>query len=361
MDERMMQFKVGILVLMALILTGVLIVLFGEMPHVFQRRYTLTIHFDRSPGVDENTPVRKAGKRIGRVREVRFNEVRGGVDVIADIDWGTNLFADAKPRLATSLLGDAVIEFIPGTAPNPYLKDGEIIDGELAPDLMQVMQDMQGLADDLGEKVSEALDTIATTAEQWNEVGVRLARVLDDNDDRVSQVLDRATESFTVFEQAMRDASAVLGDPETQANIRATFEQLPKIAEATRETLDAMRQTLAKADENLENLKDVTGPLAQRTDSLLANLDEGVVKINVLMAELTDFTRQLQNKQGSFHQFVNNPNLYNNLDHAARSLNLVLSTMQPASRDLRIFADKLARHPELIGIRGYLKGSSGLK
>ena len=31
MDERMMQFKVGILVLIGLILTGILIVLFGEM------------------------------------------------------------------------------------------------------------------------------------------------------------------------------------------------------------------------------------------------------------------------------------------------------------------------------------------
>jgi phospholipid/cholesterol/gamma-HCH transport system substrate-binding protein len=30
-------------------------------------------------------------------------------------------------------------------------------------------------------------------------------------------------------------------------------------------------------------------------------------------------------------------------------------------KDLRIFSDKVARHPELIGVSGALKGSSGLK
>ena len=356
-----MQFKVGILVLMGLILTGVLIILFGEMPHVFQQRYTVTIHLDRSPGVDENTPIRKAGKRIGRVREVRFNEVRGGVDVIADIDRGIALFADAKARLASSLLGDAVIEFIPGTAPNRVLEDGEVIEGELAPDLMEVVQDMQTMADELGGKVSDALTSIAETAQQWNGVGERLARVLDDNDERVTEVLDRANRSLGTFEQAMQEASTVLGNRETQENVRLTFEKLPQIADATRDTLAAMRATLAKADENLDNLKNVTRPLSERTDSLLKNLDDGATKVNILMAELTDFTRQLQNDRGSFHQFLNNPNLYYNLEQAARSLNLVLSTMEPASRDLRVFADKLARHPELIGIQGYLQGSSGLK
>lgn len=356
-----MQFKVGILVLTGLILTAILIVLFGEVPHVFQNRYTLVIHFDRSPGVEERTPVRKAGKRIGEVREVVFDDQRGGVDVVVEIDRGVGLFANATPRIVSSFLGDAVIEFIPGGPPSRLLRDGDHLEGEVAPDVMQVVQDMQHMAVGLEEKVTAALDSIATTAEQWNGVGQRVARVLDENDERFTQVLDQTSESLTALRQAMEEARAVLGDPQTQENIRSTFAKLPELADTTRETLAAMRATLAKADENLDNLKDVTGPLAERTDSLLQNLDDGAVKVNILMAELTDFTRQLQNERGSFHQFLNNPNLYNNLDQAARSLSLVLSTMQPAARDLRVFADKLARHPELIGIQGYLQGSSGLK
>jgi phospholipid/cholesterol/gamma-HCH transport system substrate-binding protein len=305
--------------------------------------------------------VRQAGKRIGQVREVRFNEQRGGVDVLAEIDREVRLFADARPRILATLLGDAVIEFIPGRPPSPVLSDGDKVDGEVAPDLMQVVHDMQSMSVELQEKVAGALDSIADTAEQWNDVGARLSRVLDDNDERLAQVLDQTSQSLTTFQQAMDDARAVLGDRELQENMRVTFEKLPELADMTRETLTAMRATLAKADENLENLKGVTGPLSQRTDSLLKNLDDGGVKINILMSELTDFTRQLQNERGSFHQFVNNPNLYHNLDQAARSLNLVLQTMEPASRDLRIFADKIARHPELIGIQGYLQGSSGIK
>jgi phospholipid/cholesterol/gamma-HCH transport system substrate-binding protein len=40
---------------------------------------------------------------------------------------------------------------------------------------------------------------------------------------------------------------------------------------------------------------------------------------------------------------------------------MILRNLEPIMHDLRIFSDKVARHPELIGVSGALRGSSGLK
>jgi phospholipid/cholesterol/gamma-HCH transport system substrate-binding protein len=58
---------------------------------------------------------------------------------------------------------------------------------------------------------------------------------------------------------------------------------------------------------------------------------------------------------------VSDPELYRNLSSSAGSLAVLLQNLEPIVRDMRIFSDKIARHPELIGVSGALRGSSGLK
>ena len=63
MDERVVQFRVGVTVLASLIITGILALLFGELPSVLRGSYTVYIKFASAPGVSQDTPVRKSGIR----------------------------------------------------------------------------------------------------------------------------------------------------------------------------------------------------------------------------------------------------------------------------------------------------------
>jgi phospholipid/cholesterol/gamma-HCH transport system substrate-binding protein len=65
--------------------------------------------------------------------------------------------------------------------------------------------------------------------------------------------------------------------------------------------------------------------------------------------------------EGSLQKLVADPELYRNLNQSAASLAVVLKNMEPIVHDMRIFSDKIARHPELIGVGGALNPSSGLK
>ena len=53
--------------------------------------------------------------------------------------------------------------------------------------------------------------------------------------------------------------------------------------------------------------------------------------------------------------------MYQNLDAAAGSLARVMARSEKIARDLEVFADKVARRPELIGVGGALRPSAGLK
>jgi hypothetical protein len=53
--------------------------------------------------------------------------------------------------------------------------------------------------------------------------------------------------------------------------------------------------------------------------------------------------------------------VYQNLDDAAGSLARVMARAEKITRDLEVFADKIARRPELIGVGGAIRPSSGLK
>ena len=64
---------------------------------------------------------------------------------------------------------------------------------------------------------------------------------------------------------------------------------------------------------------------------------------------------------GSIQKLLTDPAVYQNLDDAAGSLARVLARAEKISRDLEVFADKIARRPELIGIGGAVHPSSGLK
>ena len=75
--------------------------------------YPIYIKFSEAPGVTRDTPVRKAGIRIGRVRDVQFANDDTGVIVTAEIDSDRHLYSNEQCKVTSSLLmGDASLEFV---------------------------------------------------------------------------------------------------------------------------------------------------------------------------------------------------------------------------------------------------------
>ena len=64
---------------------------------------------------------------------------------------------------------------------------------------------------------------------------------------------------------------------------------------------------------------------------------------------------------GTLNKLLTDPSLYNHLDDAACQVSKAAPQLNLILRDLETFADKLARHPEALGIGGVVRPGNGLK
>ncbi|HBH51050.1 MAG TPA: hypothetical protein DDY91_04070 [Planctomycetaceae bacterium] len=353
MSEQRKEFRVGLLVLTALLVAGGLIIRFGELDNVWQRRYTIIVHFDKAPGVTRGTPVRKSGILIGSVREVTFDDSRGGVDLVVDIRQKHQLHADGPATLTRSILGDATIEFAPGRS-RQYLAAGDHIDGMTTEDPVE-------LVTRLSVDVQSTLESFEATSNEWRLVGKNVNSLVDTHRDDLETVIVEAVASLREFSEATRSANQLMADPRNQENLRKSLAAMPEMIEETRETIAGIASAVSKANGALGNINDATLPLAKKSSTIVTRLDNVFANLEVLSLELTQFSKGINREDGTLNMLLNDPQLYRTTEQTMSSLTTVMKNLDLVMKDLRVFSDKIARHPELIGAGGALRGSSGLK
>ena len=140
---------------------------FGNIGSYWDKSYTIGVHFTSAPGVVPSAPVKMNGIVVGTVRDIHFDQKRGGAMVLIDMKTKYALRADSQPRIVRSLLGDSSIEFDPGTS-EQMLAKGVILEGTLPVDPMMLIAD-------LNAKMSTTLESFASTSHEWQNVARNLS------------------------------------------------------------------------------------------------------------------------------------------------------------------------------------------
>jgi phospholipid/cholesterol/gamma-HCH transport system substrate-binding protein len=269
--------------------------------------------------------------------------------------------------LVRSLFGDATIEFTSGTSTEP-LPANVRVKGESASDPLEAVTRLE-------ERVEDTLVAFQDTSREWQMVAKNLNSVVDTQRGNLTNVIERAVlalDSFTKTmesaDRALTQAGGILGDPQIQQNIRQVSAELPALAKETRETISSARETIVAAKmsiqqigKSLDHISAATDPLAQHSASMTAKLDHSLGQLDSLLTELNTFSQIVNSKNGTLQKFASDPALYENMNRSAASMAVVLRNLEPILADVRVFSDKVARHPELLGVSGALKGSSGIK
>ncbi len=155
---------------------------------------------------------------------------------------------------------------------------------------------------------------------------------------------------------------------EVLKNLNTVAANVIKFALALGGLLDTAEKTLKNIDARVTEVGQVVGdvravtrPLAARSEGLVKNVADSAEQLSKLIVEVRGIVAGFGKDGGAIQKLINDPTLYQNLDAAAGSLARVLARSEKIARDLEVFADKVARRPELIGIGGALRQSSGLK
>ncbi len=353
MPENQLQFRVGVFVITAMLTAVGLVMRFGEMRWMWEEYYTVAVHFDEAAGVHPQTGVRKNGVPIGHVRELFFDDKQGGVTVLLNVQKRHTLRKDSRARLSVSILGDATVEFTPGTS-SEILRPGSKIEGISSANPLEMIAQMQS-------RVDETLASFTSTSREWQKVAKNVNGVMETHRGHIGRVVEEAAESMHELTLTLKSANSIVGDPATQEGLRETMAALPEMVKETQAAIRSIRGAVGKADLALGNIAKVTGPLAERSESISLSLDKSLGSLETLLAELSKFSRLLNDEDGSLRLMATDPELYRNMNRSASSLSTLLNNIQPVIGDMRVLADKLARHPELLGVRGAIQGSTGIK
>jgi phospholipid/cholesterol/gamma-HCH transport system substrate-binding protein len=405
MDERVIKFRVGVMVISTLFIAGILILLFGDTPSLVHTTYTVYMHFSDAPGVTSGTPIRKSGILIGRVKNVRFAD-QGGVVVTGEIYGNVKLYRSEVPQVSGSLLGgDVVIQFIrrtnvppppkpatpgvvpatsdagsaspqgtrtadqegpsepaqaaalppaPAENPNDMIRDGEYIEGSVAQNPLQAIGNMEA-------DLSGAIGSMSNASDQVGKLAASVNKLLESNDEQITRIVNKSEQTLDSLQHALKNFEDVFGDPETRENLRKAISGLPDLLTDTREAMGTVRTTVESVDRNLRNLEGFTGPLGDRGEQMVDRIDKAIADLDVLLGEMSDFGRKLNAGEGSLGRIMRDPDLYQNLNAAAQNLAQITCQIKPILADARVFSDKIARHPELLGVRGAISKSPGTK
>ena len=389
MNEQAIRFRLGIFVLGSLILLGVLIILFGGFPGFFKGAETYTITFDIAPDVAPGTPVRRSGVRIGEVKKVTLDDETGKVDVEISVHSEFSLRKQDQPTLVQGLIGgDSRIDFVPqppGVKVAPgRVEPGAHLQGTVQADagtLVQKTTDVMVPAKDtlveakkvfqdinkISPEIRKTNDEFQLTMRNWGKVGERMDVFLIENEKKIAQAVTR-------LEQTLKRVGDTFNDENqknlaiTLKNVKNTSDKFDNLAKTTEEmlkdsqkTVQRINDSIRRSDEVLSNLEKTTKPMAKSSEKIVKNLEESTDKLNKALGEVRDLMQLLARSDGTMQRLLSDPSLYNNLNEAACMVTRILPRVDRTLRDVEIFADKIARHPESLGLGGMIRPSTGLK
>jgi len=355
MDEKVVRFRVGVLVVTTGLITAILVFMFNDFSSISTNKYTVHVRFDEAPGVRTSTPVRRSGVLIGRVAHV---DLDGTQAVIAlRIDGHRELRSDEVFQINSSLMGDASLEVIRArqpVAPGTLIKDGGQMRGVAAADPMKVLGDMQG-------NLTEAIQAVARTATDLSEVAAHINSILGPNEGRINDIIARADSTMASFDAAAASLNSIIGDPDTQEQVRKSLSEMPRLIEDTRVTVQTMNDAMTSVSRNLKNIESITEPLGQKGETIVKRLDAGTHNLNVVMAELAEMAEALNDGEGTLGMLVHNDEIYQRLNRTIKTVDDLTRQLKPIMSDVRVFTDKIARHPGQLGARGVFERSPGIK
>jgi phospholipid/cholesterol/gamma-HCH transport system substrate-binding protein len=371
MEERILQLRVGIVVILAAIITGTLIFLFSDG---WAAQYSLWMRPRTAPGVTRNTPVRKHGILIGRVANVETTDE--GVLLQLKINRGQKVFDTEVAQVGTeSFLGDAVIEFVPGDVAEPgrqLVEGSEVRNIRVKPNPLEVVD----VVIDLKERVADAVDSIRRAADTVDGAGQGITRVTDefqralgDEDSDLKVILgnvrkmtENADTALTSFNNVMKRFDEFLSDSEFQGELKQTIKGLPQFFQDARQTMadtrvaiEQFRGVSERADGNLQNLEAFTKSLGEDGPAIVERLKTSLEGIDRLVNHVNEFSQSIRDSEGTLGKIINDPRLYENLNATLENVREVSFRLKPIMADLRVFADSLARDPGQLGVRGAIQ------
>lgn len=235
-------------------------------------------------------------------------------------------------------------------------------------DLAKTTRDtIRDVVPELKNELKKVTDEVQVTTRTWGKVGERVDLMIQTNEKKVSETLDRLADSIRGLNSLFSEENqryfreTIKNVRDGTQNIDGIAKETESLLKETRITIKQLADSLTKIDAVVFDMQKLTKPLAERGDSVFKNLDETTDKLNRMLGDLRDVFSTVVRTDGTVQKLLTDPAIFNKIDEALTAVNRTIPRLDHILRDVEIFADRIARHPESLGVGGALRPSTGLK
>ena len=326
-QERSIEVKVGILILVSLGILGAFILVMGGLS--FERTYKVYVDFDNPGGLQSGAPVRIAGVRVGSVDEMTF---MGGV---IDPQTGrrtlvrctlkiqekvrNTIHEDADFYVTTQgVLGEQFLEISPGTPSRPVLKEGSIVKGIDPPRLDLFLAKAYELLDTTVTGLKNNRELISDIAVNTAGLLRGLNTVVTDNKERINRTMENLEKLSAEANSLTKDAHARINDPK----ITRTIDNIDKIAADVQHDSGPMLKDAREALANVNRVSATVGDPQQQAKlkKALEDLAELASRANATAADAQAIVSHVKKGEGTVGALVMDEQVYDDVQEMVRDL-----------------------------------------
>jgi phospholipid/cholesterol/gamma-HCH transport system substrate-binding protein len=315
MKRKKPEIWVGIFVVIG-ILFLVLMTLKIEKFQVGKRvGYPLNIYFDSAAGLDQNSPVRVAGVRVGDVEKVALE--KGKAKVTFHLPLQVALYKDAKAYLKSEgFWGEKYVEITPGTPGYPKLEpNGVLQQGAPPADVEQFLSNMSAIREDLRDMmkplgdVLKAVDVkkVKDVINNIDQFSVQLTDIAKDSKETIQKAKDALAGIEDIGDKVKR-GEGTLGKLITDDSI---YQEAKKTVETAKEAVETVKSATESAKQTMETFRNAAEKV-ERSEGTLGKLinDESLyLETKETIRSMKEIAEKVEKGEGTLGRLVNDDQL----------------------------------------------------
>lgn len=284
------EVKTGILAILA-----ILLFIYGysflKGSDLFSNERVFYVSYNNVAGLTVSAPVTINGYVIGQVKDIEFENEKGGLLVTFKLNKDFEFSKNSIVRIySTSVLGGNALAIIPEIDKNNIAESGDTLKGEIEKGMLESLT--SGL-EPLENRIYKTLSGLDTLLNNFNSV------LNEDTKNNLIDAIASLNKTMKSFEGTSSDLNSLLS--ENKPKLDKTFTYL----ETTTENLASFSDSLSQVD----------------VKAMATNLEATLESFDAIM-------KKIDNGEGSIGKLVNDENLYNNLEAASKELEELLRDLK---------------------------------
>lgn len=326
---RWAQLRVGLTVIFAIAVMGVLVFLMSGTSGIFTRTIRVLCYVDNANGLRTGAPVRLSNVDIGNVETIHIvnhhdkfgNSTPVEIAMRINAKYQAFLHTDSEVLLETSgVLGESFVDINSNQSRGPAVQNGAELPSREVPDIQDVVRSSQSTLKNVNTLVSRLDRIVGAVEDQKGSVG----KLIYDK-----QLYNNMNASVAQVSTLLNDINSgrgslgkLINDDSLYEKANSTIDELNKVAKSVNggngtvsklihdpSLYDNANQTLAKANQLMDSINRGEGGLGKfAKDPVFAK------KLDDMITNLAAITDQLQAGQGTAGKLLKDPSLYKHSD-----------------------------------------------